>query len=178
MEKDPFFFSDERVVPKDHPDSNYGMVKQILFDKIDIPECNIHPMYSEYAELKSACSDYGDKLSSILEKNRQGIPVIDFSLLGIGTDGHTASIFPGTSALAEQTNWVAPVYVAKLDSCRITLTFPILTSSKKIIFLVSGTSKQDVLKGVLNNDDIEYPVKIIARQKETHWFLDAATFNF
>ena len=138
------FWGDERNVPPDHQDSNFRMAKEHLLDKIGIPANNIYRIRGELPA-KEAAQDY----QTLLESFFGTTPMFDLILLGMGEDGHTASLFPNTEALEEDTRWVVENHVPKLNTTRITLSFPAINHAKKVLFLVQGTHKAQVLKEVL-----------------------------
>src|SRR6266566_6719156 len=144
------FQVDERCVPPDHADSNYKMVREALLGKGLVPESNFHRMAAELPDRDAAAQQYAEELARILKPQASGWPRLDLVLLGMGPDGHTASLFPGSAALDEQSRWVAPNYVEKLTSYRLTLTFPVLNAAAEIIFLVAGADKAEALRQVLD----------------------------
>jgi 6-phosphogluconolactonase len=165
-----WFFGDERFVPNDHPDSNFRMVRDAMFSRAPVPAKNIYSVSSvgapEAAALAYECMLQGFYDSKILEPHRQLFNVV---LLGLGDDGHTASLFPGASALDERTHWVAPV-IGAMPQPRITLTYPVLESSGAVVFLVSGASKREALRRVWGGDDL--PAARLRPQGELHWYID------
>ncbi len=172
-EKVHLFWGDERCVPPDHQDSNYRMVKESLLDHIDLPPENIHRISGEKPP-DVAAQEYEQEVRKYVS-GACGIPRFDITLSGIGDDGHTASLFPGTPVLKEQKKLVASVYVPGLKSWRITLTFPVINNSKVILFLVKGSSKARIMSQVLNGNSSgnRYPVqKINPTDGKKIWFLD------
>ena len=172
------FWGDERCVPPDNEESNYLKAKQTLLDEIKIPETNIHRIMAELPP-EQAAEDYEEKLlqyfSSIQDETERTQAQFDLVLLGMGDDGHTASLFPGTPAIHEETRWVAAQYIDKLAAWRITLTPAILNRAAHIIFLVSGAPKayalQKILYGAYQPD--RYPAQIIDPQHGTLlWMID------
>jgi 6-phosphogluconolactonase len=145
------FWGDERCVPPDHPESNYRMVQESLLSKIVIPESNVHRMAGE-KEPQIAAAEYEAELKNFFRLSEGGLPRFDLILLGLGEDGHTASLFPGREALPETKRLVVAVYVEKLKSHRLTLTLPVLNNAAQIIFLVAADSKSAILKEVLRTD--------------------------
>jgi 6-phosphogluconolactonase len=141
------FWGDERCVPPDHPDSNYRMAKEVLLDHVALPSSNVHRVSGEL-EPAQAAAEYEQTLRSFFAA-RAGKVRFDLILLGMGDDGHTASLFPGTAALDETERLVVANYVPKLDTWRITLTAPVINDAAHVMFLVSGTGKADMLKRVL-----------------------------
>ncbi len=136
-----FFWGDERCVPPDHPDSNFRMTREVLLDRIEGSERNIHRMPGEQ-EPALAAAAYAEELRRFFGP---GLPRFDLVLLGLGEDGHTASLFPGTAALNENERLVAAVYVERLRSHRLTLTLPVLNAAAHTIFLVDGASKKEIV---------------------------------
>ncbi|MBC8448967.1 MAG: 6-phosphogluconolactonase [Chloroflexi bacterium] len=137
------FWGDERCVPPDHPDSNYRMARETLLDRVQIPAANVHRMRCELAPQQAAAA-YERELEKALGEDGR----FDLILLGLGTDGHTASLFPGAAALGERERRVLAVYVEKLKAWRVTLTLPVINTARHVIFLVSGTSKAETLARV------------------------------
>ena len=137
------FWGDERCVPPDHPDSNYRMVRQALLDRVSIPKQNVHRIRGELPPRKAA-SAYRSVLQSCLGTGGR----FDLILLGMGSDAHTASLFPGTAAVAERDRTVLAIYVEKLDVWRVTLTLPVINKARHVIFLVAGDAKAEALTRV------------------------------
>ncbi|MFK5893411.1 MAG: 6-phosphogluconolactonase [Pseudomonadota bacterium] len=168
------FFSDERVVPLEHADSNYRMVNNTLFKHIPIPKKNIYPMYPYPADLYELSQKYAGLIDRVIDKNSNGLPVFDLMLLGLGVDGHTASLFPGADVVEEEKHWVCPVYVKEFNSWRITMTLPVLNSSQDIMFLAVGEEKSFIISDVFHNRvKHEYPVINVTANNEIHWFIDS-----
>lgn len=145
-----WFWGDERFVPPDHPESNFRMVREAMLDIAPVPPANIHPIPTVGIGPDDAATQYEAQLraaygSALLLPSR---PLFDVCLLGLGEDGHTASLLPGEPALREQTRWVALVAHGRPET-RITLTYPAIDSSRHIAFLVSGAGKQAILREVL-----------------------------
>ena len=167
------FFGDERHVPSDHPDSNFRMADEALLSRVSIPAENVHRMRTEL-EPEAAASAYEEQIRSVFKLKPAELPRFDLVLLGLGDDGHTASLFPGTPALNETTRVVVPNWVEKLKTFRITMTFPVLNHAAEDLFIVSGAAKQEILKKVLGNSGTTaYPAQ---RVRPTHgrllWLLD------
>lgn len=172
------FWGDERCVPPDNEESNYFKAKETLLDHIQIPEGNIHRILAELSP-EQAAEDYEENLlkffSALQDETERTQAQFDLVLLGMGDDGHTASLFPGTPAIHEVTHWVAAQYIDKLAAWRITLTPAILNRAANIIFLVAGPAKgyalQKVLYGPYQPD--RYPAQIIAPQQGSLlWMVD------
>jgi 6-phosphogluconolactonase len=151
------FFGDERHVPPTDADSNYRMVQESLLTKIAIPAENVFRVPAENPDAAAAASDYEAQLRrffELLPGDRPGdrpgeFPRFDLILLGMGPDGHTASLFPDSPALDEQSRLVVANWVAKFNTDRITFTFPVLNRAAEVMFLVSGADKADMLRQVL-----------------------------
>lgn len=167
------FFGDERYVPHDDPDSNYRMVDEALIRHVPIPPENVFaipsgPTPDDAARFYEATlrAYYGE---AELDPAR---PLFDVTLLGLGPDGHTASLFPGSASLEETIAWVLPVIGSKPPPQRITLTFPVLNSSAAIAFLATGGEKTDIIRRV-HAGDRSLPAARLTPLGELHWFLDA-----
>ena len=168
------FFGDERFVPFDHPDSNYKMTKNALLAKVPIPEENINPVRTDLRTPADAAVAYEKTLKSYYGKDTLDIqrPLFAVTLLGLGEDGHTASLFPGSDALAERQFWVVPVIGSKPEP-RITMTYPVLESSTATILLVAGPGKREILTRLLARD-VTLPASKVDPQGEFIVFCDEA----
>jgi len=156
------FWSDERAVPPDHPDSNYGMARRELLLRVPIPQANVHRMEAERANIGRAAHDYEEVLRQYLELDDRGFPRFHLILLGMGTDGHTASLFPGTRVTRQTSRWVSTPMVAKLNARRMTLTLPVLDAALRVVFLVVGAEKAEILRAVLlGKPDPPYPAQMV-----------------
>ena len=157
-----FFWSDERHVPPDHPDSNYRMAHEALLSRVPVPESNVHRVRSENPSAQEAADDY-EKII---------VPRLDLILLGLGADGHTASIFPGSEVLHQTKRLVAAPWVEKLNTYRITMTLPLLNNGASILFLVSGGEKTQIVKEILEGPK-KYPAQFVQPTNgELIWMLD------
>jgi 6-phosphogluconolactonase len=169
------FQVDERCVPPDHPDSNYRMIRESLLDNADIPAENFHRMQAEQADLEQAARDYAYELARVLQPENGDRPRLDMVFLGMGPDGHTASLFPGTAALEEQTVWIRPNNVERLGMRRLTMTLPLLNAAAHVIFLVAGADKAEGLRKVLEGPPGQLPAqRIQPLDGSLSWFLDEA----
>jgi len=148
-----WFWGDERFVPHDDAQSNYRMVREALLSRAPAPAANIHPIPTDGAVPEAAASSYERELKSFYGAERLDPvrPLFDVTLLGLGSDGHTASLFPGTAVLAERDRWVAAVDTA--SGMRITLTFPALESSRHTAFIVTGKEKREIFNRFRRGDD-------------------------
>ncbi len=148
-----FTFGDERCVPPDSPESNYRMAKEALFDRAPIPAENILRVRGE-ADPAVAAREYEDALRA--RTRGQAIYRHDLLLLGMGPDGHTASLFPGTEALKNTDRWVVENFVPKFDTNRVTFTYPLLNAARHVCFLVNSKGKDDMLAQVFSGTS-DYP---------------------
>lgn len=166
------FFGDERPVPPDDAASNYRMARESLLSRVPIPDSNVHRICAEL-EPETAAQLYEDQLRECFPG--EVIPRFDLVLLGMGTDGHTASLFPETGALRERKRLVVANWVEKLNQSRITLTIPVLNAATRVVFLVAGDDKATVLKRVLRDPSGEqYPVQFIRPGSgSVKWMLDS-----
>jgi 6-phosphogluconolactonase len=169
-----WFWGDERFVPHDHPDSNYRMVRDAIFSRVAVPSRNIHAVPIVNLSPEQAAAAYEKTLKDFYGADTldPARPLFDVNLLGIGEDGHTASLFPGHPALAEERHWVLPVIGAKSEA-RITLTYPALDSSRDAVFLVTGAGKRDIVARAQSGDRA-LPAGRIRPVGRLHWFTDRA----
>jgi len=142
-EKCFFLFGDERCVPKDHPDSNFRMAVEALFHKVAVIGTQVHRIQGELSNPSRAAHFYEETLRELFPD--EPFPRFDLVLLGIGEDGHTASLFPGTDALRETERWVVANYVSLLSDWRITLTLPAINAARQIVFLATGGGKAQIV---------------------------------
>ena len=156
-EKIFFFWSDERHVPPDHPDSNYRMAKEALLSKVPVPPENIFRVRAEEKNANVVAKDYEEALRSFFGLRPGEFPRFDLILLGLGPDGHTASLFPNTAALNETKLLVVANWVEKFKANRITFTYPVLNNAACVIFLVSGADKADMVRTVLEDGRADLP---------------------
>lgn len=164
------YFGDERYVPPDHQDSNYRMARETLLDPVAIPRQQIFRVRTELPDPELAAVDYAQVLRSHLPRGER----LDLILLGVGNDGHTASLFPGTSILTVQDRLVAAVYVEKLSAWRISMTYPAIERSRRVLFLVTGVDKAPVVARLLAEPEGKsFPVQRVRAQGEMSWYLDA-----
>ena len=150
-DKVQIFFGDERHVPPDHADSNFRMATEALLSKVPIPSANIHRVQGEL-EAPTAAANYEVELRKVFGANVGEVPGFDLVMLGMGPDGHTASLFPGTTALDETTALVCSTWVEKLKSHRITFTYPLLNAAAEVLFIAGGADKTEMLGKVLRGD--------------------------
>ncbi len=158
-----FFWGDERCVPPDSPQSNFNAANETLLSKINIPGNNIHRIRGELDPAEGA-REYEEEIRGFFERPKGGrkIPSFDLVFLGIGEDGHTLSLFPGSRAVNERERLVVENYVEKLKAWRITMTLRLVNNASNVVFLVSGERKANVLKEVLNGPGhARYPAQMI-----------------
>jgi 6-phosphogluconolactonase len=166
-----WYWGDERHVPPEHPDSNYRMAREALFDAAPVAPGRIHPMPGGDPDAQAAALSYEAELRRAFP---EPWPRFDLVLLGLGTDGHTASLFPGSPALAERERLVLAPWVERLGHHRLTLTLPVFNQAASILFLVSGADKAAMVAQVLGGGP-PVPAQLIRPVAgELRWFLDAA----
>ena len=152
-EKVHFFFTDERLVPPDHPDSNYRMAYRALLAKIPSPPSNAHRMATEMAQADGVAEDCEQSLKQFFRLEPGEVPRFDLVLLGLGSDGHTASLFPKSEALKETKQLAVAAWVEVLQAERITLTLPVLNQAAVVMFLVIGAEKAEALRDLLEGPE-------------------------
>jgi 6-phosphogluconolactonase len=184
-----FFWGDERCVPPDHPDSNFGMASRALISRVPVLPQNVHRIPGEAASPAEAAEEYEKTLREFFGRSIEGsfgrspsaegrqFPSFDFVMLGMGKDGHTASLFPGDPVLKEKERWVASVG----NPCgsplvpRVTLTLPAINRARCVMFLVSGVEKQDVIRLIMDDPETAnglYPAARVQPEGRLLWFLD------
>lgn len=144
-----FFWGDERHVPPDDPQSNYWLAHDKMLSKVPVPEENVHRVRGEIADAHEAAELYEADVRIFFQLRDDTFPTFDLMWQGLGANGHTASLFPGTSALTERRRAVVATWVEKLQAHRITMTLPVLNGAKKVLFVVSGTEPAGALSQVL-----------------------------
>jgi len=139
------------------------MAYEAMLSRVPVPSSNVHRIKGEEADAQKAADGYEQELQSFFQLEPERLPRFDLVLLGMGPDGHTASLFPGTTALQEMKRWVAATWVEKFNTYRITLTLPVLNNSANVIFLVCGSEKTEVLRTVLGPKDGagQFPVQLV-----------------
>ncbi len=162
------FWGDERPVPPDHPDSNYGAARVRWLDRVPVPPDQIHPWPTELAP-EEAARQYAATLTAALGPE----PVFDLVWLGVGPEGHTASLFPGSPALSAPALAAAP-FVAAKDTMRLTLTPQVFNRSRRIVFLARGEDKRDIVQRAFSDPDAGLPVQAIQPAADPWWILDRA----
>jgi 6-phosphogluconolactonase len=178
-DKTHLFFGDERHVPPSHVDSNYLMVSGTLLASGRVPAANVHRVRAELPDADRAAADYDAELHTFFTPAMRfnGFPRFDVILLGMGPDGHTASLFPDSKALREKERWVVANWVEKFNAARITFTFPVLDAARAVLLLVAGADKADMLHEVLvtKRSTAVYPVQQVQPLDGAKvWLLDHA----
>lgn len=175
------FWGDERMVPPEHEDSNFRTVRRQLLQHIPVPEENVHPIDTSSGSPDAAAREYEAELRELFGRLVRGgggegeaPPRFDLVFLGLGEDGHTASLFPGCPALEERCRWVAPCELEALDHPRVTVTPPVLERARRLLFLVSGEAKAEILRRVLDGDPGLPAARIDPEEGEPWWLVDEA----
>ena len=155
------FFGDERFVPADHPDSNYRMAREALLDHVEIPPAQVHRIEADTGFPDEVAARYASTIAREFDLGPGALPRFDLVLLGMGADGHTASLFPGTTALdAAPDETVVPTWVEKLSTWRVTLTFATINAARDVVFLLSGAEKREAAGSVLRGAGTLPAVKV------------------
>jgi 6-phosphogluconolactonase len=166
------FFGDERHVPPDDPESNFLMASESLLSKVPIPQKNVHRIRAEL-NAEAAAMQYEHELREFFHLMDHDWPRFDLIFLGLGDDGHTASLFPGSKALTDESSRVAANWVEKFQTLRITLTFPVLNHAAEVVFLVSGASKAWILSEVLQPGIRKFPAQNVQPENgRLLWLVD------
>jgi 6-phosphogluconolactonase len=171
------FWGDERHVGPEHAESNYRMATELLLGPVGIPSANVHRILGESGSAEAAARAYDDELVRFFSLKGAAFPRFDLVLLGMGADGHTASLFPRTTALHATTQRVLAPWVEKLKSSRVTLSAPVLNAASSVMFLVAGEAKKETLKRVLEGPRVpeDLPCQLIQPEVgELVWVLDRA----
>ena len=166
-----FFWGDDRYVKYSDSLSNFGVARKLLFDKV---AANVHPMPTEMDDPKEAALAYASEMRSYFGTEP---PAFDVQLLGLGGEGHTASLFPGNPALGEQESWVLPVTVPATPPQRLTMTYPVINQARHTYFLVAGASKKEILTAISGEPDTglsQYPAARVKPSGTLFWYLDNA----
>jgi 6-phosphogluconolactonase len=172
-----FFWGDERHVPPTDSESNYRMANEAMLSRVPVPEGNIFRVPAENADAAAAANAYEQTLRKFFALEPGQFPRFDLVLLGIGPDGHTASLFPGSAGLQEKSRLVIANWIEKFKTSRITFTFPVLNAAACVAFLVSGTDKAVALRAVLKSDapGEQYPAKLVQPSNgRLIWLVDRA----
>lgn len=171
-----FYFGDERNVPADHHDSNYRLARETLFEPLQIGPDAIARINGELPP-EEAVAHYRAQLEALPTENN--LPRFDLVLLGMGADGHVASLFPGTELLDEEHESVGATWVEKLDCWRYSLTLPVLNNARHIILLVSGSKKSDVLRHIFHGPETALPLPVqMLDMTRIEWYMDVAAARY
>jgi 6-phosphogluconolactonase len=168
------FWGDERYVPREDPHSNYRMVREALLERVSLPAANVHPMPTDFAQPDDAARAYEAELRRFFSP---GEPAFDLVFLGLGGEGHTASLFPGSPALAERERWVVAVRAPAEPPVRLSLTLPVLSRARNVFFLVAGSGKQEIVASIRGDPESaarRYPAAMVRPAGPVVWFLDRA----
>ena len=175
-------WGNERCVPPDHPESNFSMAFHALISKVPIPPQNVHRMPAEIEPPGDAAEAYERILSEFFGSPKEAgpIPTFDLIVLGVGKDGHTASLFPGDQALEEEKRWVTAVLTphGSPPVPRITLTLPLINRARCVLFIVSGSGKREVVRSILEEPDSaaqRYPAARVNPDGKVVWLIDEET---
>jgi len=147
-----FFFGDERDVPLDHVESNYNMVQRIMLDHLPISPSRVHPMRADADDLPAAAAEYERIIRAVFDVSPEEVPRFDLILLGLGADGHTASLFPGCEPVDVEDRLVTACFVPVLGRWRMTFTFPLINAARNVVLLVTGRDKAHVVASLLSQD--------------------------
>jgi len=180
-EKVHIFWGDERHVPPDHPQSNFRMANRTMLAGLPLPRGNIHRVMAEDADADRAARRYEQEISRFFQVQAGQFPCFDLIWLGMGVDGHTASLFPQSAALTENKRLVVANWVEQFQSHRISMTLPVLNHAKCLIFLVSGAAKAETLKQVLESDSRapQFPAQLIQPlHGKLYWIIDRAAAKY
>jgi 6-phosphogluconolactonase len=171
-----FFWGDERFVPADDPKSNYRMAKLSLLGRVPVPAENIHPILTNFTTAEEAARAYENTLRGFFG---DAGPTFDILLLGMGGEGHTASLFPDSPALVEQKRWVVGVRAPVEPPVRVSLTFPVLRWAREIFFLIAGADKKRIIEALIRDPGAaakKLPVAMLRPEGKAIWFLDRAAY--
>ncbi|WP_455378277.1 6-phosphogluconolactonase [Petrachloros mirabilis] len=172
-----FFFVDERCVPPEHPDSNFNLANRALFLPLRINLNNIYRMSGESSDPDGAAREYEAQIRTACASPTDIWPRIDLVLLGLGNDGHTASLFPGTAAVDERHRWVAVGHAPSGPSTRLTLTLGVINQASVVVFLVTGADKAGIVKTILNpgsDADRQLPAALVKPNRgRLIWLIDS-----
>jgi 6-phosphogluconolactonase len=169
-----FFWGDDRMVPHDDPESNYGEAKALLFDHVPVVEEQIYPVPT-HLDPEEAARAYAATLAEQLPQNSDGLPIFDINMLGMGTDGHTASIFPDSMDLLTDERICAEAKHPESGQSRVTLTGPVINASDEVVFLVTGRSKTLRVAQIINREQLATAFPAAHVQPDSgklHWFMD------
>lgn len=165
------FWGDERCVSPDHPESNYGMARRAFIDDVPIPDGNVHRILGECDPVVAAETYEAD----LKDHFKSALPIFDLMILGLGTDGHVASLFPGSAALEEKTRLVVAAQHPQTNQWRVTLTLAVINNAANIVILVSGGGKKEIVERLTRGDDTLPASRVLPTSGNLLWLLDRAT---
>lgn len=171
------FFGDERGVPPDHPQSNFRLAKEGLLDRVGLPPSRVHRIRGEEPDLHAEARRYQEEMAQVFGiPSTEAPPALDLIVLGMGSDGHTASLFPGRPALDEEHRWFVASESPTTPSRRVTATLPLLNAARNVFFLVAGADKAVALRQVLGGprDPRRLPAQLVVPVGHLVWFVDQA----
>jgi 6-phosphogluconolactonase len=172
-EKTHIFLVDERFVLATDKESNYRLVRECLLNHVNIPKNNVHRIDTEEAPLEMAAEIYEEEIRNFFNIEGDRIPEFDLIMLGIGEDGHTASLFPGAPSLKEEKRVAIPVIAEKFPHKRISLTLPVLTNAQRIMFLVTGSEKARIVREIVEESESRLPASLVRRRaRSVHLIID------
>jgi 6-phosphogluconolactonase len=163
------FFGDERCVLPSHDDSNFKMASQAMINTLPVPEANVHRMPTELGEANEIAARYAETMIEVLQDQP-----FDLVLLGLGPDGHIASLFPDTEALSVTESLTTALYVEKFASWRVTMTYPVINAARQVIVFIGGEAKAAIVRDITADAVAGLPVQRLAPQGEYYWYMDAA----
>jgi len=163
------FFGDERCVLPTHDDSNFKMAREAMIEHLPIPQQNVHRMPTEEGVAPDVAISYGRTMQEVLQEQP-----LDLVLLGLGPDGHIASLFPDTAALDVTETMTTSLYVEKFESWRVTMTYPTINAARQVIVFIAGEAKAAIVKDITTEAVTGLPVQRLAPQGEYYWFMDKA----
>lgn len=163
------YFGDERCVLPDHDDSNFKMANDAMLAHVPIPAGNVHRVKTEEGVAPDVARGYG----FVLEKHLKGGP-FDLVLLGLGPDGHIASLFPESDAISVTDKMVTSLYVEKFSSWRVTITYPVINAARQVIIFIAGEAKADIVRDISNDLVSGLPIQAVAPQGDYYWYMDEA----
>lgn len=163
------FFGDERCVPATHDDSNFKMARIAMLDHIPVPQENVHRMPTESGDAAEVAVRYAETMRSIMQDQP-----FDLVLLGLGPDGHIASLFPDTPALDVTETLTASLFVEKFQSWRVTITYPVINAARQVIVFIAGEAKAEIVRDITTDQVQGLPVQRLNPQGEYFWFMDQA----
>lgn len=168
-----FFWGDDRSVPPDDPESNFGVAYQMLISRLPgVRPGSVHRMPADAPDRDEAAAAYASEIARVLGSSQAQPPVFDLVWLGMGADGHTASLFPGSEALSVTDRWVVANWAPRLETWRMTLTYPVLDAAREVLFVVTGADKAAALARIRSGDS-DLPAGRVDAER-TIWLVDAA----